>query len=108
MSSDESTTLDAYQKAQKVRYLAAKALAAAQEAYLGALEAEKETRYQAVIAVPCPPLGCGAPAGQQCQHEPGFNLHRYVTHGLREDLSGVNGEANQKRAQELYTTSGPS
>lgn len=99
MPIETPTPLDRYHAARDLRVAAAAAFDAAQHAHFLASEVCDEARYVAVTAVACP--YCKAPVGERCHRDDG-NFHRNVTHGVRDDLSGVNGPRSQQRAEQDF------
>jgi hypothetical protein len=89
-SNTPPTPLEQYQAATAMRRAAAQAAKYAEETLQDALAAEKEAEYRATVAVPCPAPSCGAQAGEPCRN-PGKSFHRYVTHGVRQEVSGIHG-----------------
>jgi hypothetical protein len=100
-----ATPLETYQAAVELRRLAGVATDAAKQAYETAAAHAEELRYLATVAIPCPPQGCGAPAGKPCEHG-NANVHRYVTHGIRQDLAGVNGEFSRNDVARRFPQGG--
>lgn len=81
--------LESYRAAVALRRSAVMVVNAANETLLGATLHADEQRYLATVALACPSTGCGAAVDEPCNWGP-HDKHRYVTHGLRQDASGVN------------------
>ena len=73
-------------EARRHRMRCAATVEDAQQAYAAAVTAFDEATYLATVAVPCP--ACLAEVDEQCRYPAPTSLHRYVTHGLRDEATG--------------------
>lgn len=89
MPTQAPTALDLYRDAQGLCRTTQDVLRLASLAAASADLAAREARLAAVLSVACP--YCAAEAGEPCVWPAPGDLHRNVTHGLRDDASGVNG-----------------
>ena len=96
MPVEAPSPLDRYLLAQEVETGAWETVRASQRVADVARLTALEARHAAVLAIACP--YCPAGVGEVCQHEPGSSFHRNVTHGMRDDLAGVNGQPSLDRA----------
>lgn len=96
------TPLEAFQRASGMHAKAAEVASLASSVAGEFLRAKNEARYKATLAIACPYHLCLRPVGEPCDWGSTTRMHPYVTHGMRADLAGVNGEASQARAKMLY------
>lgn len=97
------SALRAYEQAKQHRSESSWALDKAEQAFRLAVAAEKEMLYRAVTAVMCPLAECGAEPGQDCDWGDDIRYHRYMLHGVRQELSGVKGSIARRQVLTLIS-----